>query len=587
MGIKNIIARGFGAFSDIAKIPTRGYTPGAAPAPPAFVPTYPTPKRRAAVPSRIRIYIEDTDGNLVNDIEAQAATEYATGLVITSMWPKGYATANFKLRRLDVLAGFAIRESYGVVVRDGVKIIWEGRLEGIKQVISGGDEYLDCRAVGWFVVLNEHYIRKRWKDIAPFSNTIWPGSRLLSDEQNTFTSTKRDSWLIVRGGANDVNRSRGEAYLEEYTPFAEVDRVTFDYRYRTGEGFQIHLYRVDDSTTEYNTSRLVNASGANGSIDRTFTGTTEKIYFQIEIDGITNPDVYDQNDYMQLTDCVVYARYDSNHSAYGSEAYTTGELVEDILRLVNNSTTVLSTDYGDLADPGYAVDAFTADTHNRASDLIQTLVNFGDASYNTYGLSVWDREGVSDSKPRVELKQFDVSDYEYIIDLNDEQLTSFTREQDGSQLYNYVIVEYIDADGLTCTRTPDDNANLKDDSSIAQDYRREVVLKIGKADTGDADNLGRQYLNYHKGRRFSGSISIVGDIRTKAGALVPAAWVRAGDRLRIANIDKTIWLRHVSYDAETGRLVVSPEVPPNRVEMKIAALKNEAAKVQPSSNTIG
>jgi hypothetical protein len=545
-----------------------------------------TPARLAVAPSRVRVYIEDMDGAQINHVEAQAAVDYASGLVFTSMWPKGYATANFRLRRCDIFAGFEVRESYGVVIRDGVRIVWQGRLEGIKQVVSGGDEYLDCRAVGWYVVLQEHLIRKRWLDTAPFANSTWPSDYVRDDTQLEFVTQKRDNWLHVRASAQDLARTDGETYRELYEAYAEIDEVYYAYRGRTGESMSIDIYNVDQAAAENNKITVTSTpGGASGTKTVTLAqGATTSIYFMVIIEAA---DTYDQNDYMQITDAVVYANYDSAHSAYGSEAYTTGELIEDVLLLVDNATSVLSTDYSQLTDPGYAVDAFTIEKHSRAGDVIQRLIDYGDTSYNTYGLSVWDRTGASDALPRVEVKQFDTSDYDYIVDINDQQIATFQRERDGSQLYNYIIVEYIDDDGITRTRTPDDNANLKNTASIATDYRREKVLSIGKASTDDADNLGRQYLQYHAERRFVGSIALSGDVRTKSGLLVPACWVRAGDRLKIANLDTTILLRHVSYDAETGRLTVSPETPPNRVEMKIAALKAANSKAVIGSATVG
>jgi hypothetical protein len=545
-----------------------------------------TPARLAVAPSRVRVYIEDMDGAQINHAEAQDAVDYASGLVFTSMWPKGYATANFRLRRRDIFAGFEVRESYGVVIRDGVRIVWQGRLEGIKQVVSGGDEYIDCRAVGWFVVLQEHLIRKRWLDIAPFANSTWPSTRIRDDDQLEWVASKRDNWMHVRASAKDFARTAGQYYNEFYDAYGEIDKVYFAYRGRTGESMTIDIYNVDQAGNEAdNVSFASVPTGSSGTKTVTLAaGATTSIEFRV---GIASSDTYDQNDYVQITDAVIYANYDSNHSAYGSEAYTTGELIEDVLLLVDNATSVLSTDYSHLTDPGYTVDAFTIEKHSRAGDVIQRLIDYGDTSYNTYGLSVWDRTGASDALPHVEVKQFDVSDYDYIVDINDQQVAAFQRERDGAQLYNYIIVEYVDDVGITRTRTPDDNANLKDTASIATDYRREKVLSIGKASTDDADNLGRQYLQYHAERRFVGSISLSGDVRTKSGLLVPACWVRAGDRLRIANLDTTILLRHVSYDAETGRLTVSPETPPNRVEMKIAALKAANSKAAIGSATVG
>lgn len=366
-----------------------------------------------------------------------------------------------------------------------------------------------------------------------------------------------------------------------------MGRVRFNYRYRTGEGFRLHLYNVDSSTTEYNTSYFANDAGANSSLDWTFAGTTNTIYFRVEIRGVTDPDAYDENDYIQLTDAKVWARFHQSHTLYGSEVYTNGNILKDALLLVNDAGAQISTDFTDITDPGYTLSAFTAEVPKPAAQVIDELLSYGDTSYNTYGFAVWDETGTSDGLPRCEVRQYDTSDYEYIIDVNDPMLTGFQLEKDTSQIYNYVIVQYVNEQGLTKWRTPTDTAGLKDQTSIDTYYRREYVLKIGKATSNDADNLGQQFLTFHKNPKYTGSAQLRGTIQTKSGLRVSVSGVKAGERVYLADIATTIQIRQTQYDAETDTLTIYPNPPINRLDMQLATLRREATSQRAGSMTVG
>ena len=52
--------------------------------------------------------------------------------------------------------------------------------------------------------------------------------------------------------------------------------------------------------------------------------------------------------------------------------------------------------------------------------------------------------------------------------------------------------------------------------------------------------------------------------------LVPASWVEAGERVKIMDYEggKVFVLRLVDYNAETGQLQMTPDLPPDSLEIR-------------------
>ena len=110
--------------------------------------------------------------------------------------------------------------------------------------------------------------------------------------------------------------------------------------------------------------------------------------------------------------------------------------------------------------------------------------------------------------------------------------------RDFAGIRNWIVVRYRDEqNNRDVYVTPDDNANLKDATSIADWGQREYVLDASLATETAAVNLARRYLAAHKDPRFyvSGPITVCGYIRGKNGNPVPASEIRAGRRVRIEN----------------------------------------------------
>lgn len=495
---------------------------------------------------RERILIYDTSGACVNDPDKSA--QYATGLRWESMWPKGYGPLSFRVSR-DIVAQWAAKAAYGVKIFDGLRIVYQGRLNSLGKALQSGSEYVNVSAAGWYIRLVERKMRKRWVDNHALQYVEWPAG-VTQNDQELFQEEFNQEGLLVRMVHKDATRDPTDIYYQNYvTPNGYIKRVTFDWATRTGEGINILIYNVDQAADEWdNDPDQVNGSG---SADHTFTqGDTTSFDIRIYPDAT---DTYDPNDYARVNDLWVYSE----------TALTQSDIIEDVLAALG---TDLSSDYDEIGSPGYTLNPFSTlnDDFETGDSIIQRVASYGDASLNTWGLSVWDSAGTSDDLPKAVFETRDVSDYEYQVSLAD--LQSFSDDETDDELYNWIPVKYTDEKDRIRYITPDDDSDLKDTDSISDYGQRDApTIDVGVATSTLATNVGKRYLEYHKDPLHKTSMVIVGEIRTKEGIRMPANQVRAGQRVKLVDYGGgTIYfLRHTSYDAESATLTMSPDLPPD------------------------
>jgi hypothetical protein len=506
---------------------------------------------------RERIYIYDRNDNLVNDPLRSA--KYATGLRWETMWPKGYGPLSSQVKR-GVTESWAVKLAHKVIVRDGQRIVYQGRLGNLAGQLDQAGELIAVPALGWYVVLNERFIRKRWIDNAPIGRLEWP---VTSDEQESFRVQKRENFLQVVLTDREKARAGTERYRERYTAPAgsKVRRVTLDWKRRTGEGMIIQIYNVDTSSSEWS----VSGTDATGSADIVFA--TPASAFEIRM-GPTTTDLYNTDDYGFVDNVIVYCKMDN----FASPTYHADEIIQDVLYL---KAAEISSDYDEIGDPGLVLSPFVTenDDYEAVDSIIQRAAAYGDAALNTWGLCVWDSMGASDDLPKAVFEARDVSDYEYAVRLRD--LEQFQDGEAEDELHNYVVVKYRDDKGIVRYRTPDDNANLTDQDSIDAYGQREKILDVGQGDATRADYVGERYIAYHKDPLHKTEMTIKGPIRTKDRVLVPCNRVRAGQRVKVVDYrgGQVYFLRHTAYDADSQTLRMSPDLPPDNLAMFFAQEK--------------
>lgn len=535
-----------------------------------------------------RILVYDMSGNVV--VDPENSIDRAVNITFSTAAPKGYMEASFQVKRSDIFADWVVRESYGVIIWDGNTICYQGRIETMPYNLGGSDEYITVQCVGWYAVLEERPIRKRWIDIQGITQLRWPDGLTTSEMQTSFLSNKREGTILqVVVAAGDVSRPRYYKYRELYElPSGYIRRLTFDYILRSGEHIVLAVnnmathpnnggYILSETVKDgWEWSQVSTSTAVSGSVTVTpALGNTGSVEFWVYLN---DSDEYDQNDYAHWSNLRVEAQYEAGHRT-AAPTYTQGQIIEDVILLANQQGAQLSTDFAQLGDPGLILDPFAVEEPEYCSSVIERILAYGDASLNTWQLYVWDQSDTSDGKPRVVLTARSIADWEYEVTLSARELAGFTYEKISDELWNAAIVQYQNERKETRYRTSTDNAALADATSIANEYRRTKYLKLGAGDATRADYLGQRYVQYHKDRLTRATIEIQGYVKNKGRGKTPANRVRAGQRIKLVNTGEIFFIRHTSYDAETQTVRISPDMPVDNVAMLFVQREREMGKL--------
>lgn len=573
----------------------------------------------------MRVIITDRNGNGVND--PSRSTEQITILGWSSEWPKGYTNFSAEVKR-DILQSWAVKTAYDLKVLDGQRIVYQGRLGSPERSLNGSDSSIQLTAFGWYVVLAERRLRKRWVDIEGLTRLVWPAGRDAVMSQTLATVDRGRDRLKITLVPDDYQViAYADQYHEQYAlPVGStVRRVVMELFARSGPQAMYELYNDDQAASEGAikmdfVSHASVGAPATDTLDITFsrgdtnsftlkhypaqcagwfsgiayengnkvyhnsvaylctTGHTAAAATEPGVGGswgsywsvsTLSTDEMDQNDYSGLDGLVVYADYHSAHRAAASPAYTSGELVEDVLLLARESD--LSADMDAVGEPSIDLSGAFAtlnDDFESADSLIQRLAAYGDTSQNTWGLAVWDANGASDGLPKAVFSARDVSSWEYEVSITD--LTAFAPEESEDQLFNWISVRYTDEAGKSHLLTPDDDADLKDATSIAAYGKRcSPTLNAGTASPAAAKSLGQRYLAYHRNPLPKMSLTQTGVIRRYGGEVVPVNRVRAGERIKVIDYrgGTVYFLRSVTYNAQQNTIRATSDVPPDDVNI--------------------
>lgn len=521
-----------------------------------------------------RILVYDLDGRQVNDTEG--AIDYASGLNWNTAWPKGYMEMSFRCRRRDIFADWVVKESYGVIVYDGGTIVYQGRIETINPDRTGAIDTVTVHCVGWWVVFEERQIYKWWIDVNALSHLKWPPGVTTDTQQTEFITEKREGTILkVLAAAGDHTRGKGERYRELYElPSGTVRKLSFSYLIRSSEGVILAIKNGDNFPVaptiprdswewEWLSKKEPYASSATVTIGLGATRTFEIWVY------LNKGDIFDQSDYAHISNLKVWANYESGHRT-STPTWTQGQLVEDVVLLVNQQGEQISEDFSQLSDPGLVLDPFMMDKRAYAGSVIEKIASYGDSNLQTWGPAVWDQTGTADEKPRFTFTYRSTDNWEYEVWATQEELSALNYERVSDNLHNDVAIIYTNSRGETIVRTAADNADYADNISISKEYRRGFTIDLGDGDATRADYVARRFMEYHSTRVTRGSISLKGRVRLKGGGYIPANRVRAGKRFKLLNTGEVFFIRYTSYDAESKTVRISPDLPEDNMAMLFA-----------------
>lgn len=536
----------------------------------------------------LRVHFLDRNRIPLNDPEVKDSSETASEIAFDWYDPKGMYSASCLMTRQDVTRSWSLKTAYYIQIKDGSAILWEGEIKGMPFTRAGTNESVRVNAIGPYSVFERRTIHKYWYDDNAIIRLQQPTSRYHEPIQNDFDFTRENSgnFVIVRCAMNDKNRSGGDRFHLEYvvpagTYIIAVAHIGFE---RCGEQIGRELYNNDNAAFEYD--RTYSGTGDTISEDHTLTqGDTSKITFYTLPD---TDDSFDQSDYVVYEDLIVKSRYTDGHSvSSGSESYTSGELVEDILLMVAQD--IISSDLDDIGEPGYTLTPFLTKRRTGAGHIIEEIAAYGDSQLRTWRLLVTTSTGTTDGLPKAVFAPVNTDVEDYVLYLNGWNVIGHNLERSDDDMYNYIIVEYTDERSVAIELTPIDDSSLENSTSIKVFGQRDYVLPVGKADATTAAYLGQRFLEFHAAEteeelKWKGSITVGHEIQQRDGGWIPVSYVRTPCNVRVYPFDEVMQIRRVSFReggvSNPDTIILTPEIPTDNVNIYLRRAERLAEEVK-------
>lgn len=490
--------------------------------------------------SKNGLYIEVYDGT-TRIVDASNGLITASNLRHQTMYPGGiYGSASFYVAR-DVVRQWAVKGAQRLIFRNGRTIVYEGKIDDLDRTLQSTSQGVTVTASGyWGALMNRRRWRKRWADTT-INDEYWfvdetdPGGGLekcFVDRNNRIRFTpKAEAW------------GNGEYIQLKYNmPTGEtVKRVTYDYDFQ--EGGQAWELALNDGTGATLVSHT--ASGT-GSTDHTLVTPRQQVRLVFYSRAAQTP-TSDGTYYGEVTNLVVYSETGSitmQQAAIDIVGEMSSELNSSTARIGSNTYSLVPLVFDDFATMG---------------EMLVFMGNIGDGSQNPWH-SYLDHSEIAntpDGNPVLVTEQRPaLTDYDYIVQVGKDIDPPLSIVHDFGIIRNWIVIQYIDSRGFTQYVSPDDDANLKDTTSITDYGQLDAVINVGEATTAIATNFGRRFLSRYKDPEWTtlSPISIPIGIRTKDGSIIPSSQIRAGKRIKIANYldpNLTFLISGTNYDDDT------------------------------------
>ncbi len=445
----------------------------------------------------------------------------ASGIRFATQYPGGLFSTFSAFFQRKVVKSWQVAGAQRLCIYNGISLIWEGKIANMGRQLTETDQGILVTAQGyWAEVLMQRRVRKPWAD-TQIGEDAWPWLETASaadkcdlnrDNQIKFVP-KAEAWTTDQIAVVTYTAPTGQT----------VKRVTFSADLQEGgEAWQMELV-----TTGGTTLWSRNSSGTE-AVDHTLGTPVQAVRLQFRAKADQTPTA-DGTYYAKFSSVVIYTETGDIHSS---------EIVKDVAALDSRISADLSLITANTLD----LVPFTTDElggHATYADIANGVAKYGDASFNNWAVGIRGSDQASDAKPILFFEVYPaLTDYDYAVRIDEPNLMgSLDISQDFDELYNSIIVQYQSIKGKTIYIAPDDDANLKDTTSIADYGQRDALIQVNTSDTTTATKFGRTYLAAHKDPtwRVNGNISMVGYVRSKGGQNIPACEIVAGKRIRIEN----------------------------------------------------
>lgn len=503
-------------------------------------------------------------------VDAPGDLERAGGIRFATGYPGGrYLDASFYVSR-DVLTWWELNGAQRVVLRNAsLDIIYEGWIDDILTSLGDVDQGFEIGVSGAWAYLMNRYTRKLWAD-KRVEQSVWKydpppvgpvSNRMGGDQCNIRRVTDAGPALLFV--PRDVEWTNGDyAELVYSMPYGEtIKKISCSYDLTTETGAEDWILQFYDITNGASLILDSNNTAGTYSGSGSYTPGTPVQSMSIRLVAQkTETPAGDGHTYAELTSLIVY----SETSAINLTEVAT-DVVGALSSYINSYTGKIESNTNDLTPIIFP-------TPTSYADILTTAAGFGDTSYNPWAVGLLHSDNAPlasrDGKPVLFAQQVPaLTAYELSIRLDDENvMPPFSIQKDISQIRNHITVVFTNENLETVTITPDDDANLKDTTSITNWRQRDYVLQLGHSTSTAAIDSGRRYLSAHKDPvyRVSGPIMIHGYVRGAQDNKIPVSEIYAGLRIRIEDyIENSNWdtptllITHTEYDDESETISLS------------------------------
>jgi len=492
--------------------------------------------------NNLRVVVYSTGTTPIND--PMGELELIEGLNFSKGYPGGlYLNASMNVPR-DIAQSWFVKGAQRLVIMNGLEMVWEGKIADLRRALQRASQGVEIEAVGyWGALLATRRLQRLYADARTDEQTwMWSTPVDYQAEQTNVIRYDEDQGenmlrFVPQGGvtwaANDTAR------LTYLAPTGEtIRRIDYDYDFleASGQTWKMRLRDEANATDLF----VIDATGSNtGQNVEPAAGCNELSFEIVSLAGSQTVPTASLDLYAEMRNITVYATM--NHTpAGGKNVVNLYEIARDLraeLTDLSSNETLIGSNTLDLRP-------IIADGFPTIGDILQEAASYGDSSQNRWAVGIRGSHLSTDSKPILFAEQYPVlTDYDYAVRVEESNLApNFDISEgyigsDENNVWNWIVVQYRDERGFNQWVTPDDNANLKDTTSISDWGQRDYLIRIGHADQSVAVNIGRRFLEAHKDPywHMARSIKIEGHIRKKSGDLLPASQIQAGKRLRIEN----------------------------------------------------
>jgi hypothetical protein len=534
-------------------------------------------------PLELQVELVYPDGSTTRwDKDSREAKDRPTGITFRTQRYTGFADAQLTLnRRIDLeYPDLGLLDGLNLIGHDG-SVAYEGRIASMPRNLQSTPQ-ITVQAQGWmshakdepFVEVYVDRDLSKWtapgiaRRAALIAGNYALGSQGQAPDESGTPSVElslpdstvapykplAEAWWLPQAGI-----TIGAVYYN----FAESNAKTMvaeDANWKVGVALA-----SDDKDSESDGSGTLWPGPKAGYLEA--AGTRAAAFLQLLYEeppfGIAAGGAAGASFYARFEQLAVYGAHSISVSGAAPGGFTVSQMITNIAQRFAPKL-----DTSGIEETTFVVPHASFTSEVTAYNAFQTL-----NAYHRWEMGVFENR-------KLIYKPVDLSDYDWEVRQSDAGTTVDLHGDDTENLCNGVVVRYTDlATGYETRLSPDDFPELRDDSpdnpaNLHGDRLYQgLALSVPTTKEG-AIQIGRVFLAEFNQPQATGSITIEGHIRDRAGHWQQGWKCRAGDRVTIADLanDAVRVIAETSWDHDRKQLTIAIDQPMKRLDAILARL---------------